>query len=303
MSFARGHPKDIVVPSRVLRPGRPRPRRQERRLAFDPRVRIRVHRAYSPFLEEAIMSSTNRISEPAIVGPPPSTNGKPPTNRDSAGRGSLAGRGSPDPAHTPDRRSPEPPPSSNGSPAPEPSSNGRDALGQYSKGNPGGPGNPFARLVAELRKAAIEAVPREKLRAIFVKMSDLALEGNVQAAKFVTWYLYGQQAPAPDPDRVDVEEWSLMKEEAPMMKELQLHGKVPDPILPLTCARSLREVTTNKQAGMLSVLLGMGSKERDSLLERGKEYPYEVCNLLRDKAKNLNAPPSTNGKRKKHARR
>jgi hypothetical protein len=99
---------------------------------------------------------------------------------------------------------------------------------------------------------------------------------------------------------VDIEEWSLIKEEAPIMKELALHAKTPDPILPLTCARGLREVTTKKQGGMLSVLLGMERKERDSLLERGKEYPFEVCNLLRDKAKNVNAPPSTNGKRQKH---
>jgi hypothetical protein len=190
-------------------------------------------------------------------------------------------------------------PSANGSPPPNPSVNGRDTLGQFSKGNPGGPGNPFARLVAELRKLAVEAVPPEKLRAIFVKMSDLALEGNVQAAKFVTSYLIGKPPPAPEPDRVDINEWSLMKEEAPMMKELALHGKTPDPILPLTCARSLREHTTKDQGGMLAVMLGMPRKQRDSLLDRGKEHPYEVCNLLRGQAKKATAPPSANGKRKK----
>ena len=35
---------------------------------------------------------------------------------------------------------------------------GRKPNGQYAKGNPGGPGNPYARHVARLRASLIEAV-------------------------------------------------------------------------------------------------------------------------------------------------
>ena len=191
-----------------------------------------------------------------------------------------------------------------GSSPPHPSSNGpaqaandRDDLGRFAKGNPGGPGNPFARLVAELRQAAVEAVPKEKLRAIFVKMSDLAVEGNVQAAKFVAAYLIGKPQPARDPDRADLEEWRKFKEEAPMMREVMQHGRTPEPFLPLSCARELRYATTIHQGGMLGAAASLPTKEADRLLELGATSPHTVCNLLRDKARNPGRP-STNGKRK-----
>jgi hypothetical protein len=173
--------------------------------------------------------------------------------------------------------------------------------GRVARG-PDSPGNPFARLVAELRWAAVTAVPKDKVRAIFVKMSDLALEGKVSAAKFVAAYLIGKPQPARDPDRSDVEEWRQFKEEAPMMRELMQHGKTPDPILPLTCARGLRFATTRDQCGMLEAALFMPTKEADRLFELGATSPHTVCNLLRDKARNPDQRPSTNGKRKKHRR-
>src|SRR5688500_2303991 len=117
------------------------------------------------------MSSNHRISDTITIGPPPSTNGNgqhPP----STNGGPPVGRGPRDPAPTPDRRPPDPAPpaatqpSTNGNGDPARSSDGHDILGRFTPGNPGGPGNPFARLVAELRKVAVEAVPREKLRAI-----------------------------------------------------------------------------------------------------------------------------------------
>ena len=96
--------------------------------------------------------SNNRITGTTTnAGLPPSTNGNP------------AGRGSPDPAHTPDRRSPSasstadhhPPTNGRGTQQPSPS----DDFGRFDPGNPLAPGNRFARLVAELRLVAVEAVP------------------------------------------------------------------------------------------------------------------------------------------------
>ena len=42
----------------------------------------------------------------------------------------------------------------------------RDKRGRFTEGNEGGPGNPFARQVAELRKAALEAVSPDDIREI-----------------------------------------------------------------------------------------------------------------------------------------
>ena len=249
------------------------------------------------------MSSNNRISD-TTIGPPPSTNGN--GQHPPAGRGSPdpVGRGSPDPAHTPDRRSPDPAPtaaaqpSTNGNGDPAPSANGRDNLGRFAPGNPGGPGNPFARHVAELRKAMAHAVPKEMLEAIMLKMAHLALEGNVAAAKFVAAYSVGQPLAGKNPDRTDIEEWQLLKEEAPMMTEVACSAPTPDPVVPLTFARVRRYADTMKKAGMMSIF-GLPEKEQDRLFELGAANPHEVCNLLRDKARNPNAPPSANGKRKK----
>ena len=141
-------------------------------------------------------------------------------------------------------------------------------------------------------------MPREKLRAIFVKMSDLAVEGNVQAAKFVAAYLIGKPKPALNPDRSDLEEWQQFKEEAPMMREVLQHGKTPDPIVPLTCARGLRHVTTRDQGGILGAAMGLPETKLERLFELGAANPHEVCNLLRDKASLPKKSPLTNGKRK-----
>ncbi|MCI0684779.1 MAG: hypothetical protein L0Y71_21995, partial [Gemmataceae bacterium] len=67
--------------------------------------------------------------------------------------------------------------------------------------------------------------------------------------------------------------------------------------------------TTRTQGGMIAELFAMPDKESDRLLERGLEYPSEVCKILRERAlKRGQAPsaPSANGpggKRKKHRRR
>ncbi len=93
-------------------------------------------------------------------------------------------------------------------PAPAPSPNGpigegRDkSTGRFLPGNPGGPGNPFARKVARLRSALLEAVTETDVAAVGRKLVSLALEGDTAAAKLVLDYLLGGPAPAVNPDRV-----------------------------------------------------------------------------------------------------
>src|SRR4051812_47078161 len=83
----------------------------------------------------------------------------------------------------------------------------RDAKGRFAPGNPGGPGNPFARQVAELRKAIVHAAKPELIERVIAKMGELGAEGNVQAAKLFLAYSVGKPKPAPEPDRMDAEEW------------------------------------------------------------------------------------------------
>ncbi|MFO0846448.1 MAG: hypothetical protein U0797_29445 [Gemmataceae bacterium] len=83
---------------------------------------------------------------------------------------------------------------------------GRDSNGRFAKGNAGGPGNPFARRVAQMRSLALEKVTDDDLAAILKKMVELAKEGDIPAAKLVLQYTLGKPVSQPHPDRIDRDE-------------------------------------------------------------------------------------------------
>ena len=68
---------------------------------------------------------------------------------------------------------------------------GRDARGRFAKGNTGGPGNPHARKVAQLRSALLRAVSAGDLRAVVTQLVDQAKAGDVQAARLLLDRLFG----------------------------------------------------------------------------------------------------------------
>src|SRR5437660_9824096 len=90
---------------------------------------------------------------------------------------------------------------------------GHEANGQFARGNPGGPGNPFARQVAALRKVIINRLTEEDLLAITEALLAKAKEGSVGAAKLLLAYALGKPASAPDPDRLDGQELKHFKEQ------------------------------------------------------------------------------------------
>ena len=62
-------------------------------------------------------------------------------------------------------------------------SDGRDAGGRFVKGCAGGPGNPYARKAAALRKALYEAITPGDIRAAVKALAKEAKAGNVIAAR------------------------------------------------------------------------------------------------------------------------
>lgn len=98
-------------------------------------------------------------------------------------------------------------------------SSGRDNKGRFTIGNLGGPGNPFARKVAALRQALIDSVTPADIQAIAASLIQRAKEGNVQAAKLLLSYSIGKPQPAPEPDRLDADEWNVYKETMDMKDE------------------------------------------------------------------------------------
>ena len=142
----------------------------------------------------------------------------------------------------------------NGEATEAPASEGRAANGRFVNGNVGGPGNPFARRVAELRQAALAAVTPEDIHAIISKMTQMAREGNVPAAKLVLAYTIGKPGPAPEPDRLDAEEWKHFKEQAPIIDEAEGLLK-PDLSMVLPCVRAGRQAMTWDYADLMRAAL------------------------------------------------
>src|SRR5205809_2548285 len=105
-------------------------------------------------------------------------------------------------------------------PAAQTPTNGHEPNGRFARGNPGGPGNPFARQVAALRKVIINRLTEEDLLAITEALLAKAKEGSVGAAKLLLAYGIGKPASAPDPDRLDGQELKHFKDQVETVNEV-----------------------------------------------------------------------------------
>jgi hypothetical protein len=89
---------------------------------------------------------------------------------------------------------------------------GRDVNGRFRKGNQGGPGNPFARKVAALRKTLLDSVSEQDLKEMIEILKQQARQGDKTAIKLILQYCVGKPEPPKDPDRMDVDEWQRLRQ-------------------------------------------------------------------------------------------
>ena len=61
----------------------------------------------------------------------------------------------------------------------------RDSSGRFTAGNSGGPGNPYAKRVGQLRSALLEAVTADDLQAVITAIVQKAKEGDIAAARIL----------------------------------------------------------------------------------------------------------------------
>jgi hypothetical protein len=164
-----------------------------------------------------------------------------------------------------------------------------DANGRFVRGNAGGPGNPFGRQVAELRRALLDAVTSDKLRQLVDALLERAIAGDNAAARLVLQYALGKPAQAVEPDRVDVDEYRLREESAippgqwlPMMQLLPADtiNTLADSIQPF-----LEKDTT--QAFLDAMKPDDGTPEGRRAARKAKKRLFRVMNLP--------MPPSANG--------
>ena len=91
--------------------------------------------------------------------------------------------------------------------------NGRQSNGRFAKGNPGGPGNPYAQQVAELRSAMLKAISTEDIRRVVEALVAEAKDGNVSAAKELLDRCLGKPQEADLIERIESLEAEIDEEE------------------------------------------------------------------------------------------
>jgi hypothetical protein len=125
-------------------------------------------------------------------------------------------------------------PSANGS-----RNDGRDENGRFTQGNPGGPGNPFARQVAALRSALLACITPDDILEIMAALLLKAKTGDLAAARLVLAYTVGKPAKVVDPDRCDIDEWQVLQ------KSVAEHAEVEKTFtrMPLSLANPLASGT------------------------------------------------------------
>ena len=99
---------------------------------------------------------------------------------------------------------------SNGVPETKPAAEGRTPKGRFAKGNKIARGNPVARRMHEFRVALLATLDRLKFASLGKKLFEAAMKGDWVAAKLLLHYAIGKPREAPDPDRLDLQEWVLL---------------------------------------------------------------------------------------------
>jgi hypothetical protein len=97
-------------------------------------------------------------------------------------------------------------------PQPETSSSGRETNSRFAEGNPGGPGNPFYRRQAHLKRQLLNCVTDEEVQAVMRVLVGLAHGGNLAAIKLYLEYAVGKPAKEVDPDKEELHEWQLQQQ-------------------------------------------------------------------------------------------
>jgi hypothetical protein len=128
---------------------------------------------------------------------------------------------------------------------------GRENNGRFATGNTGGPGNPFARQVAALRKALINTVTEKDIADIIRRLIASAVSGDVAAARLVLSYAIGKPTPAHNPDQMNISELQQAQAEGAMFTEMMKFSKTPELEMPLLGMRLSRWATAENYSNIM----------------------------------------------------
>jgi hypothetical protein len=173
----------------------------------------------------------------------------------------------------------------------------RDAKGRFGKGNKGGPGNPFARKVAQLRAALVNFVTEDDMKHLCFVLKMRAEGGDMQAMKLLFQYVLGKPTETVDPDRLDVDEWQKMKEKSRSPEEATkvLGGLPAQTVCEVTKVAWPCAVEQVFNQPMLAGLREMDERDarRQAKAKRQEEGPPP--STKRDNGRRGDAAPRANG--------
>jgi hypothetical protein len=139
-------------------------------------------------------------------------------------------------------------------------------------GNPGGPGNPFARRTAQLRRVLSMAVTDEDIETVAKRLLEQAKAGDVAATRLLLSYAIGQPTEAVDPDTLDQQEWAIFRQvpvPAPEVERL-----IRDVPIDFACAlaRALVPHLANIAAQKAKPILAATHRPSKKRTRRGKRH-------------------------------
>jgi hypothetical protein len=98
-------------------------------------------------------------------------------------------------------------------------------------GNAGGPGNPHARHCAHMLEMFRNSITDEEMFALCRVLFERAITGDMSALKMIWQYKLGKPLPAPNPDRIDRDEWDHFQKDAMTLDEMRkVLGQLPSRI-------------------------------------------------------------------------
>jgi hypothetical protein len=107
--------------------------------------------------------------------------------------------------------------------------NGHAANGRSLPGNQAAKGNTVYRKLCAMRRAVLEAVTEEEMAALSRKLYELAIDGDLEAAKLLLLYAVGKPAPAVDPDGADQDEFDRLAARPTCEQVLNTLSDLADP--------------------------------------------------------------------------
>ncbi len=162
---------------------------------------------------------------------------------------------------------------------------GREANGRFARGNLGGPGNPFARQTAALRRQLLQAVTQEDMAAICATLILRARAGSVPHVKLLFSYVIGKPTDAVDPDTLDLQEMEQYRQELGMEELVCKVGQAMTPQVACELVQVARPLV------MSHVMNSLADQLLDGLPPEHQSDPGDLPGDRQEEA----PAPSTNG--------